>query len=114
MDIMIIRASNHETAPVGHQPEFSKRVIVPGGILPGLLQFATADFQTDDVIAPHTHQTMAEVFYVLSGMLHLSGPSENHALSAGDCFVVFPGVEHGITFLGPSKLLYFNLEMADL
>jgi mannose-6-phosphate isomerase-like protein (cupin superfamily) len=113
MGIIIIRADNHEIVPVSHQQEFIKRIIIPKGVVPGLLQCAIAQFHAHDMIASHKHETMIEIFYVVSGKLCLISNIDRYLLKGGDCFVVFQGTDHCLEILSETRLFYFNLETRE-
>jgi len=107
---MIIRARDASSIPVNHKGTFDKNVIVSNGVVPGLLQCATVVLREVDVIESHLHESMTEIFYILSGELSVSLDSVHHSLTQGDSFVVFPGVMHGIAAMSEAKLFYFNIE----
>lgn len=107
---LVVRANEHLQSPITHQLEFSKRIILNKGIIPGLLQCATATFYPGDEIKKHIHPTMAEVFYILDGEISLNANDETYRLCRGDTFVIFPSTEHSLTFLCKSELFYFGIE----
>lgn len=49
----------------------------------------------DAVFPEHEHETTTQTVYVVSGRVELFGDHET-VLSAGDSFVVGPGVRHGV------------------
>ena len=107
---MIIRAADNSTIQVSHQAEFKKHVILANGVVPGLLQCATAYFDVGDEISPHEHESMTEIFYLMSGKLQVELDASLYIINKGDAFTVFPGVIHSIKFLAASQLFYFNIE----
>lgn len=56
------------------------------------------------VFPEHEHETTTQTVYVVSGEVELFGDREA-TLSAGDSFVVGPGVRHGIRGLAPGTEL---------
>lgn len=107
---MIIHEPDVSKRPVSHQTELVKNVILAKGIVPGLLQCATACFKAGDVIEPHVHESMTEIFYVIEGTACLEIESQKHSVYQGDTFVVSSGSVHGIEFISKTKLFYFSLD----
>jgi quercetin dioxygenase-like cupin family protein len=52
---------------VSHNPEIRKKVIIERGEIPQLMTFGQATFKPGQSVETHAHETMYEVFYILSG-----------------------------------------------
>ena len=84
-------------------------MIISNNEIPGLLQFATAEFKENDVIEMHMHESMTEIFYLINGTLNLIINEEKYLINTGDTFVIPPKVKHSLKFLESTVLIYFNL-----
>jgi len=107
---MIIRGADTLPEQVSHQIDLKKHVILSKGIVPGLLQCATARLKSQEVIAPHVHVSMAEIFYIISGELCILLDRERCYLSSGDSVIILPGKLHGFECLVDCQFYYFNIE----
>ena len=52
---------------VNHISESTKKIYLESGIVDSLIQLASADFKKGERVEPHFHETMTEVFYIVSG-----------------------------------------------
>lgn len=105
---MLVRVSERIEEPSRHGTP--KAVIVRGGVLPNVTQVAVATLQESDLMEPHRHETMYEIYYVLEGeaVYHVAG--EDHAVAPGDFLIVPPGAEHFQRVTkGPHKIFYWGI-----
>jgi len=87
-----------------------KAVILRGGVLPNVTQVAVAALQETDVMEPHRHDTMYEIYYVLEGEATYHVDSQQHHVVPGDFLVVPPGAEHFQQVTkGPHKIFYWGI-----
>jgi quercetin dioxygenase-like cupin family protein len=96
---------------VTHNPEVKKKVLIRNGEIPHLMMFGNATLKPGQTIGRHKHETMAEVFYILSGkaMFHLG--DQEVEVHPGDCITSEPNEEHGQTnpFNEEVTWLYFGI-----
>jgi len=104
-----IQISKIVDAHVNHLSNSKKKVYLKGGLLPNLIQFATAEFKKDDSVEPHEHQTMTEVFYVEYGKMAVTLNNESFLATTGDVVVAKVKIIHSFRFLENTKLVYFGL-----
>lgn len=97
--------------PVSHDPSLSKRVIVPGGVIPSLSNFAIATFTPNTPISGHRHTDLSEVFYIAEGAAVFVVDGRRIVAAVGDCLVVEPGEKHSLVSGadGDLVLLYFAI-----
>jgi len=107
---MIIKESQALLQPLGHQEGCYKQVILQKGVVPGIMQCATACFNAGEDVLPHVHESMTEIFYVIAGTAHVMIDEQKHVVNQGDTFVVLAGSIHGIEFITRSKLFYFGVD----
>ncbi len=87
-----------------------KSVILRGGVLPDVTQVAVATLQESDVMEPHQHDTMYEIYYCLEGEATYHVAGEQHPVRPGDFLVVPPGAEHFQQVTkGPHKIFYWGI-----
>jgi fucokinase len=91
-----------------------KRVIVRSGVLPSITQVAIAEFFTGaDVIEPHSHFSMWEVYFVLEGKVRYRGGDEEGIVGPGDTVLVPPGTLHELHPVEtPYRMFYWGLATA--
>ena len=94
---MIVKAGG-EVLPTSHGT--FKRVIAASGLIPGITQIAMAEFGPGDVIEPHSHPTMWEIFLVLEGRMRYRGGDEDEVAGPGDVVMVPPGTVHSLEPVG--------------
>ena len=95
---------------VNHKNNVVKEVILKNGELPNLLQLARAKLLCGDKIEKHSHESMNEIFYVLSGELFVIENNITTKVSSGDTFVVYAKQYHSIEAIKDTELIYFNLD----
>lgn len=96
---------------VSHNPEIRKRVMLRKGDLPHLTHFAQARFAPGQSAMTHSHQDMAEVFFVNVGEGEIRVDGRVHRVKVGDCLAIDPGETHEVTNTGRSELVltYFGI-----
>jgi len=78
-------------------------------LLPNLTQLATAEFKKYDLVEPHVHQAMTEVFYIEYGKLKATLDSDSFIAVTGDVIVARAKTRHSFQFIENTKLVYFGL-----
>ena len=94
---------------VNHKNNVVKEVILKNGEVPNLLQFARTKLSKGVVIEKHLHESMNEIFYVLSGELKVTAEQLTTNVSSGDTFVVYAKQNHSIEAISDSEIIYFNI-----
>lgn len=79
---------------VSHDPDIKKQVFIDRGCIPQLMTFAKAVFLPGQEVENHTHKTMFEVFYILSGKAIFEISEEELIVEPGDCITIEPGEIH--------------------
>lgn len=92
-------------------PDIAKRVMLSGGQVPAVTQFAQATLPPGASVGPHQHTDIAEVFLVEHGRGRLVVEGREVALSPGSCVTVEPGETHAVENHGdePLVLTYFGV-----
>lgn len=103
--------SKRQVSAVSHQINLAKEVVFERGILPGVLQCATTTLHPGAKVFAHCHDSMAELFYVISGGLLLQAGGAQHLMRAGDTFLVPPKCTHAFDVLELTEVIYLNFEM---
>ena len=78
--IRIIKESEALKASINHNPLFMKNVILSNNEVPNFLQLATVEFISGAVIDMHSHESVTEIYYLISDSLKL--------LTNGDTFLI--------------------------
>lgn len=109
----LVSLSSLPAQGVSHNPEIMKRVLLQKGDLPHLTTFAQATFAPGQTTTMHSHEDMAEVFFVESGEGKMTVDGAEHALAAGVCIAVETGELHQLANTGPSPLVvtYFGIKV---
>ena len=105
-----IPRSEVKTSLASHHAHVEKQVLVAGGVIPGLQQFASAELRAGVVIEPHRHATMTEVFHLLEGHLLARCAETEFQLTSGDSLVVNAGTEHSFQARADTRIIYFGLQ----
>ena len=105
---MIIRSKDQQKTTTSHG-KYIKRVILGEDLIPSLLQFAYSEFKRGDIIEKHSHESMAEVFYILKGKLEIVIGNHSDTAEKDDCIVVRAGEQHSLNILEQTKIIYFNI-----
>jgi len=106
--VTTIRPETLPREPVNHPGGASKRVLIPGGVVPPLSHFAQASFSKGDRIDPHSHDGMTEIFSLVSGAATFLGRQEE-TIRPGDVVLVTSGEVHGFDFIEESCLIYLGV-----
>ncbi len=106
--------SNRELRPVSHQADQTKEVVFKRGILPGVLQCARTTFQPGAIVSAHSHDSMAELFHVITGSLLLKVDGAQHFIKAGDAFLIPSKCIHAFDIVERTDVIYMNFEMESL
>lgn len=87
-----------------------KEVILRGGVLPGVTQVAVATLDEGFEAELHSHPTMYEIYFVLSGKAEYRLNGVEHAVEPGDFLVVPPGTVHRQRVTeGPHSIFYWGM-----
>ncbi|MBD3670575.1 MAG: cupin domain-containing protein [Gammaproteobacteria bacterium] len=99
-----------ETA-VSHNPAIRKQLMLGTGELSNLIQFSQARFPPGELAPTHTHNDMAEVFFVSSGRGRITVDGREFEIYPGACILVEANEHHEILNDGDTDLvlLYFGL-----
>ena len=108
--IKFIKSEELLKEKVNHNINTFKSIIIQSGTVPNLLQFAKAKLNKEETIETHLHESMYEVFYVMSGELLVIENNKQTKVSTGDTFIVYPKQYHSLEILKDSEMIYFNLE----
>lgn len=79
---------------VSHNPNIKKKVILDKGYIPKLMTFGQATFKHGQMVEPHAHETMFEVFYIEKGKAEFIVNDVKIVLSPGDSITIEPGEKH--------------------
>lgn len=109
-----MKLSSLSTVPeeaVSHNPEIKKWVMLRQGELPHLTNFSQARFAPGQVASGHSHDNMAEVFFVEAGQGTIYIDGKPYPLTPGTCVAVEPGETHEVVNDGDRDLVltYFGL-----
>lgn len=98
---------------VSHNPAIKKRVMLRRGDMPHITNFSQARFAAGQVANGHSHDNMAEVFFVESGQGSISINGQSQPLKPGVCILVEPGEHHEVINIGQEELVltYFGVRV---
>jgi quercetin dioxygenase-like cupin family protein len=111
---MKIRALNDlPPEAVSHNAAIQKKVMLRGGELPHLTNFAQAKFAPGQVAPAHSHGDMCEVFFVSQGRGLIRIQGIDYPLETGVCIAVEPGEVHEVINNSSQDLIltYFGLKI---
>lgn len=96
---------------VSHNPEIKKHVLISNGEIGGITNFSRAVFPAGHIAPIHSHQDMAEVFYIESGCGEIEIDGQVIDLPAGSCITIEPGESHELRNRGRKDMavLYFGV-----
>ena len=86
--------TNANPIPVSGHPDIFKKVFVENGQIPSITQVATATFIPGQEVSEHKHDTMYEVFYIISGKACFFVAGKEFEVGPGECVVIEPGELH--------------------
>ena len=114
----IVRFENLNFIPASHEdpkdPGALKKVLLTNTDLPqGKIQMINwAKIPKSKTFAPHFHESMIEVFIIISGKVKVKIDSEEAVLEKGDCVIAFEKQIHTMTNIGNEDVDYFALGLA--
>ncbi len=73
------------------------------------LTFGLAEFPSDSMAAPHTHDKEEEIIYILSGKGRMISAANEVRLEPGVAVFIPPGLEHQIRVVGEEPLKLVTL-----
>ena len=79
---------------VNHHPEIMKKTILERGEIPQLMMFGQATFTPSQSVDTHSHDTMYEVFYILSGKASFVIEGKEVIAEPGTTVVIEPNEKH--------------------
>lgn len=96
---------------VSHNPLIKKQMMIGFDELKPLTQFARAVFPAGEKAPGHSHDNMAEVFFVERGCGNMRINGVDHRFMQGECITVHPGEIHELGNPGTEELvvLYFGV-----
>lgn len=109
-DLSFIPASHEDPA----NPGALKKVLLKRDDLPeGRIQMINwARIPKGRSFAPHYHESMIEVFIIISGKVKVKIDSEEEILEKGDLCLAFEGQTHTMENLGEEDVDYFAFGLA--
>ena len=107
----IIHTNQIPKIGVSHNKKVKKKVILEKGYIPGLMTYGTATLKPGQSVNAHKHDTMFEVFHILSGKAKFGVNNKKIVLFEGDCITIEPGEEHSQSnpYNNDVKWIYFQL-----
>lgn len=96
---------------VSHNPEIKKQVFIKNGEVPKLTNFSTSVFKPGQSCEEHSHETMFEIYFVLSGSATLTINHSPFTINQNDCITIEPKEVHSMANNGSEDLvlLYFGI-----
>lgn len=90
----IIKGSAIPWVGVNNAPEIKKQTFIGNEMIPKLMMFGKAIFKPGQKVGEHTHATMFEVYYILSGKASFTVNQEENIVEKDSCIVIEPGELH--------------------
>lgn len=110
---MIVKGSERPEELTAHGTP--KRVLLRGGVLPGVTQVAVASFDQHGEVELHTHPTMYEVYYALEGEATYYVGEDVYEVAPGDLVVVPPETVHGLRVSrAPHRVFYWGVATSTM
>lgn len=99
--------------PNSHNPKITKKVLVRNGQVPRLTNLTQAIFPPGEIVNPHTHQDMYEIFFVEKGLGVIKINDQPHPIEEGTCITVELGDKHEIINSSNNDLVitYLGIEI---
>ena len=94
-----MKAVNHNEiheSKVSHNPEITKRVILPNGSVDNITQMSQATLQPGQATAAHIHNDMAEIYTLYAGEAEFTVDGLTLTLEAPATSVIYPGEKHSV------------------
>jgi quercetin dioxygenase-like cupin family protein len=100
---------------VSHNPEIKKKVYLGGDVVPPVTTFSRATFQPGQSVETHAHETMHEVFYILSGKAVFIVEGNEITVTPGSCVLIEAKERHSQSnpFNEPVTWVYFGVATSD-
>jgi len=100
---------------VSHNPRIKKQMMIGFDELKPLTQFARAVFPPGECAPGHTHDNIAEVFFVERGFGNMRINGADYPFSQGECITVYPGEVHELSNSGAEELIviYFGVLLSS-
>ncbi|MBU1202690.1 cupin domain-containing protein [Patescibacteria group bacterium] len=107
----IVSIKNIPGDSVSHNPEIKKKILIAKGEIPQLMTFSKAILKPGQSSQSHAHDTMYEVFFIISGKAIFNINNNETEVSEGDCITIEPNEKHFQTnpFDLDVKFLYFGI-----
>ncbi len=107
----ITHLSDKPLTTTAHKQEIWKKVLIGGGEVPHLTQYAVAKLKPGQVVEEHSHSDMYEVFFVVSGSGKIVVNGEEQSISTGTVFTMEPNDVHCVENIGREDLVlqYFGV-----
>lgn len=115
MCMKIIRFNSLEFIPASHEnpkdPGALKKILIKRDDLPaGRIQMINwARIPKGKSFAPHYHESMIEVFIIISGKVKAKIDTDEKILEKGDCVVAFEKQVHSFENLSEEEVDYFAM-----
>eukprot|EP01116_Phalansterium_solitarium_P011836 TRINITY_DN27657_c0_g1_i1.p1 TRINITY_DN27657_c0_g1~~TRINITY_DN27657_c0_g1_i1.p1 ORF type:complete len:166 (+),score=27.97 TRINITY_DN27657_c0_g1_i1:127-624(+) len=105
--VVVPRADSVTSEPSSH-PGISKQVYVHRGQFPYLMQFARSVLAAGSEVPLHSHESMYELFFVVSGTGQVVVNDERTLLEPGSMYAVAPGTAHSMSSVENLTVVYFS------
>jgi len=111
----IVRLQDLDFIPASHEdpkdPGALKKVLLKRGDLPeGRIQMINwSKIPVGKTFAPHYHQSMIEVFIIMSGKVKVKIDNEEAILEKGDMIIAMEKQVHTMTNIGDKDVDYFAM-----
>lgn len=107
----LVQLDKIDARPVSHAGGIMRKVLLGEGDLPASVRLSHALFKPGESVEMHKHESLFEVFYVLSGQGLLTVEGRPVDIGGGSCFMVEPGEMHALINDGnvDMALIYFGL-----
>lgn len=94
VQMKVINSNQLPETGVSHNPEIKKKVFLENGFIPQITTFAQATFRPGQFVETHVHETMYEVFYILSGKASFIIEGEEVIAEKGMIIAIEPNEKH--------------------
>lgn len=99
--------ANLKYAPVSHNPNVLKKVLLGYEEVPHVTFFSRATFMPDHIAPSHSHEDMYEIFYVEQGQANFTVGDKDLLVREGDCIIIEPLEKHEIKNVGQSDFIVY-------
>jgi quercetin dioxygenase-like cupin family protein len=107
----IFDISEIPSTPTSHDIDVYKQTIIKNGEIPNLTGFGIAQLKSRQLISPHFHPTMYEVYYICKGSSLFKINDTEIELKSGQSLIIEPGETHSVKNSSNSdcEWLYFGI-----